>query len=132
MTDIRDWLRELGLETYDAVFAQHEITFELLPDLTESDIDRLAIPTGPRRRLIVAIQTLRATRALPSALTPVHPTRVRDAERRQLADLRVVHRALRDARSESRPPAVGLPGLRRARFVELGSRSHRLITSAGA
>ena len=41
MTGIQDWLERHGLAKYAAVFAEHEITLEVLPDLTESDIDRL-------------------------------------------------------------------------------------------
>ena len=68
MTGIQDWLAELGLEKYAAVFAEHEITLEMLPDLTEADIDKLALPTGPRRRLMIAVQALgAATRAQRSA-----------------------------------------------------------------
>ena len=71
VTGIQDWLEEVGLEKYAAVFAEHEITLEMLPDLTAPDIDRLALPTGPRRRLMVAIQALRdAARAKPSVLAP--------------------------------------------------------------
>ena len=43
---IQDWLERLGLEKYAAVFAEHEITLEVLPELTESDIDRLALPSA--------------------------------------------------------------------------------------
>ena len=88
MTDIQQWLGQLGLQKYGALFAAHEITFEVLPDLTESDIDRLALPTGPRRRLMLAIQALRAIRDRPSAhhrdSPAASPALTRDAERRQL------------------------------------------------
>jgi hypothetical protein len=69
VTGILEWLQELGLERYAAVFAEHEITLDILPDLTETDVDRLGLPTGPRRRLIVAIRALAAAaRAKPSGL----------------------------------------------------------------
>ncbi len=89
MTGIAEWLQELGLERYAAVFAEHEITLDILPDLTEVDVDRLGLPTGPRRRLMVAIQALAAaTRAKPSGRPPEAPLEAphisRDAERRQL------------------------------------------------
>ena len=73
MTDIQQWLGQLGLQKYGAVFAAHEIAFEVLPDLTEQDIDRLALPTGPRRRLMIAIQALRAMRDRPSNHDPEAP-----------------------------------------------------------
>jgi hypothetical protein len=71
VTSIGDWLERLGLEKYASVFAEHDITLEALPHLTEPDIDRLALPTGPRRRLVVAVQALAAaTRARPSVQSP--------------------------------------------------------------
>ena len=89
MTGIQDWLEEHGLERYAAVFAEHEITLELLPDLTESEIDRLGLTTGPRRRLLIAVQALRARmraqRSLQSADTPAEQRDISyHAERRQL------------------------------------------------
>jgi hypothetical protein len=89
VTEIQDWLKEIGLEKYAAVFTEHEITLEVLADLTASDIDRLALPTGPRRRLIVAIQAFGGgarARAKPSAPeTPTaRPIKAQGAERRQL------------------------------------------------
>ena len=88
MTSIQDWLEQHGLAKYAALFAEHEITLEVLPDLTESDIDRLALPTGPRRRLIAAVQALAAeTRAQHSAQSPdqsAEPAISYDAGRRQL------------------------------------------------
>jgi class 3 adenylate cyclase/tetratricopeptide (TPR) repeat protein len=87
MVGLQDWLERHGLEKYAAVFATHDITFEQLPHLTESDIDRLALPTGPRRRLIVAIQALsdeiHAQRFVAEAALR-HPSNADDAERRQL------------------------------------------------
>jgi class 3 adenylate cyclase/tetratricopeptide (TPR) repeat protein len=88
MTGIRDWLAELGLEKYAAVFAEHEITLEMLPDLTEADIDKLALPTGPRRRLMIAVQALaaatRVQRSAQPAASVAEPGISYDADRRQL------------------------------------------------
>ena len=86
---IYDWLTQLGLEEYSAVFAEHQITLDVLASLTESDIDRLGLPTGPRRRLIVAIRAF-APVTRPQSLVPhSQPTAgpsvmSHDAERRQL------------------------------------------------
>jgi class 3 adenylate cyclase/tetratricopeptide (TPR) repeat protein len=55
VTDIRHWLTQHGLEKYAAVFAAHEIVLSDLPDLTIDDVDRLGLPTGPRRRLLSAL-----------------------------------------------------------------------------
>ena len=53
------WLEEQGLAKYAGLFEAHEIDLTLLPHLTEEDVDRLQLPTGARRRLLVAIQGLR-------------------------------------------------------------------------
>jgi len=86
VTDIADWLRRQGLERYSSAFAEHEITFELLSELTEADIDRMSLPTGPRRQLMVAIQALRAVRGQPAIHAEPAPRAFasRNAERRQL------------------------------------------------
>jgi class 3 adenylate cyclase/tetratricopeptide (TPR) repeat protein len=89
LTGIGDWLEQHGLGKYVAVFAEHEITLEVLPDLTEQDIDRLAIPTGPRRLLMVAVRALRAaTHGEPPVQSPdtrvEQPSATHDIERRQL------------------------------------------------
>ena len=53
---IQEWLARLGLEKYAQVFAEHEITLADLLFLTEADVDQLQLPTGPRRRVMVALQ----------------------------------------------------------------------------
>ena len=71
VTSIRDWLEAVGLAKYAGVFAEHEITLEMVPDLTALDIDRLGLPTGPRRQLLVAIQRRGgAARIEPSVCVP--------------------------------------------------------------
>ena len=90
---VAEWLQSIGLAEYAAVFAQHQITPDVLPHLTEADIDRLLLPIGPRRRLLVAIEALKSGQA--SLVPPTAPPAVaapsplkRDsaagAERRQL------------------------------------------------
>jgi class 3 adenylate cyclase len=88
VTAIQAWLERFGLAKYAPVFAEHEITLEMLPDLTEADIDRLALPTGPRRRLMIAVQALgaatRAERSTQPAGAAAEPGISYDADRRQL------------------------------------------------
>ena len=55
---LAEWLEEHGLGKYAGLFEAHEIDLALLPRLTEEDVDRLQLPTGARRRLLVAIQGL--------------------------------------------------------------------------
>jgi len=73
LTGVQEWLAQLGLEKYAAVFAEHDISLDLLPDLTEADVDRLGLPTGPRRRLIVALESLAAERLAHASLQHAPP-----------------------------------------------------------
>jgi SAM domain (Sterile alpha motif) len=70
VTAIGEWRQELGLEKYAGVFAEHEITLEVLPHLTETDIGELGLPTDARRRLMVAIRALGVLRNVVVAPNP--------------------------------------------------------------
>jgi class 3 adenylate cyclase/tetratricopeptide (TPR) repeat protein len=52
---LREWLVASGLEQYAGVFAEHRVDFDVLPDLTEQDLEKLQIPLGDRKRLLRAI-----------------------------------------------------------------------------
>jgi predicted ATPase/class 3 adenylate cyclase len=90
--EISEWLRGLGLERYRPAFDQNDIDFEVLPSLTADDLVELGVASiGHRRKLLAAIETLRAAPAVPGAESiatpaaedaPAAPTA--DAERRQL------------------------------------------------
>ena len=56
--DLHSWLQALGLAKYTERFAEQEIDLELLPELTEQDLEKLGIPLGPRKRLLKAIAGL--------------------------------------------------------------------------
>ena len=82
--NIPAWLRGLGLERYEALFRASEIDADILPELTEIDLEKLGVPLGHRKRLLRAISGLAAaeTSAAPSASTGAKPHDA--AERRQL------------------------------------------------
>ena len=42
--DVGSWLRSLGLERFEGVFRENEIDAEVLPDLTEPDLEKLEVP----------------------------------------------------------------------------------------
>jgi class 3 adenylate cyclase len=83
--DIEEWLRGLGLQQYVAVFRDNAIDADVLPELTEADLEKLGILLGHRKRLLKAIAALAAPetaeRVAPAGLEPSHGDR---AERRQL------------------------------------------------
>ena len=47
--DIGQWLNGIGLGQYEALFREHEIDAEVLPDLTEADLENIGVPLGPRK-----------------------------------------------------------------------------------
>ena len=57
--DVAGWLRNLGLERYEAVFRDNAIDETVLQDLTESHLRELGFPLGARIRLLKAIAALR-------------------------------------------------------------------------
>src|SRR6516225_4268397 len=58
---ISDWLRQLGLQQYEAAFRENKIDEQLLPSLTAEDLKDLGVLlVGDRRRLLDAISALRA------------------------------------------------------------------------
>ncbi|HUI13018.1 MAG TPA: guanylate cyclase, partial [Xanthobacteraceae bacterium] len=87
MSELRDWLRGNGLEQYADAFEADDIGFDILPDLSESDLERLGVSLGNRRRLLKAIAA-RAIEVAPSK-PPVTEAAVvaGDAERRQVTVL---------------------------------------------
>src|ERR1700736_6538953 len=59
MTKLQELLKELGLQQYAGVLAENDIDFDLLPDLTESDFEKLGLSLGHRRKLVKAVAALR-------------------------------------------------------------------------
>jgi hypothetical protein len=58
--DIGAWLRGLGLGKYEATFRDSEIDADVLPELTETDLEKIGLPLGPRKRILKAIASLAA------------------------------------------------------------------------
>jgi class 3 adenylate cyclase/predicted ATPase/ABC-type transport system involved in cytochrome c biogenesis ATPase subunit len=65
--DVGGWLRDLGLGRYEPAFIENAIDSDVLPELTESDLKKLGIPLGDRKRLIKAIKAI--TAGSPGAFT---------------------------------------------------------------
>ena len=83
--DVGDWLRGLGLGQYEDVFRENEIGADVLPDLTDADLEKLNVPLGNRKRLLKAIAALDRAGGNPSApAIDVAVPSVETAERRQL------------------------------------------------
>ncbi len=79
--DISEWLRSLDLAQYEAIFRDNAIDAEILPELTEADLEKLGVVLGHRKRMLRAIAALGELAAQPAEeRTP----RRDEAERRQL------------------------------------------------
>jgi class 3 adenylate cyclase/predicted ATPase len=93
--DIATWLRELGLERYEAAFADNDVDAEILPKLTAEDLLAIGITSvGHRRKMLEAIAALTARRAATEPSAAVSTSQIEDAkpsrseaERRQLTVL---------------------------------------------
>jgi Adenylate and Guanylate cyclase catalytic domain/SAM domain (Sterile alpha motif) len=82
--DLGGWLRGLGLGQYEAAFRESEIDADVLPELTEADLEKLGIPLGHRKRLLKAIRSLGTSPAAPAEAPPPVVPSEETAERRQL------------------------------------------------
>ena len=84
MQHVADWLEKLGLGQYAQRFAENDISFAVLPDLTDQDLKELGVSSlGHRRQLLRAIAEL--TSREKQAPKPAVPTAPPDtAERRQV------------------------------------------------
>ncbi len=78
--DIAIWLRRLGLEHLQSVFSKNEIDLEVLPSLTETDLEKIGLPLGSRKKIVRAIAELAANEDKTQDL----PTSVARVERRLL------------------------------------------------
>ena len=59
MQQIADWLEKLGLGQYVPRFAENDINFAILSDLTDQDLKELGVSSlGHRRQLLRAIAEL--------------------------------------------------------------------------
>jgi SAM domain (Sterile alpha motif) len=62
MQQVADWLKKLGLGQYAQRFAENDISFVILPDLTDHDLEKIGVASlGHRRRLLREIANLGKT-----------------------------------------------------------------------
>jgi class 3 adenylate cyclase/predicted ATPase len=81
--DVAAWLRGLGLGQYASTFRENEIEADVLPELTEADLEKLGLPLGPRKRILKAIANLGEAQKTSGVESPA-PLPADAAERRQL------------------------------------------------
>ena len=56
--DLQRWLARYGLTAYYDLLCENRIDLDILPELTESDLQQIGIPVGDRKRLIKAARAL--------------------------------------------------------------------------
>ncbi len=67
--DIEDWLEKLGMSEYAQRFAENDIDFSVLGDLTDQDLKDLGVSSlGHRRKILRAIAELGSTTAASTAV----------------------------------------------------------------
>src|SRR5215469_4023117 len=82
MKQIADWLTQLGMHEYTQRFAENDIDFDILTDLTDHDLEKIGVTSvGHRRKLLRAIANLKCvvTPAIPAAAVPLATPRAADA-----------------------------------------------------
>jgi len=90
MQQIGNWLEKLGLRQYAQRFAENDIDFEILSDLTDQDLKEIGVTSlGHRRKLLRAIANLKGVEQIAPAVAvadapPVTPRAADTAERRQV------------------------------------------------
>ena len=91
MPEIADWLRGLGFEQYTRCFAENDIDFQILRDLSDQDLEKIGVASlGHRRKLLRAfadfknIEEIAPAAASPPAAAPAAPCLPDFAERRQV------------------------------------------------
>jgi class 3 adenylate cyclase/tetratricopeptide (TPR) repeat protein len=90
--DIGVWLHQVGLPQYEALFLERAVEFDMLPHISEADLEELGIRLGHRKKIIAAISRLTSdvvearAGAQPPSVTPPSASADRQAhpERRQL------------------------------------------------
>src|SRR5580692_550330 len=82
MSELRDWLSRHGFEQYAEIFEANDIDLDILPALSERDLEQLGVSMGNRRRLHKALAERDTEPAGPSAADAPG-----EAERRQVTVL---------------------------------------------
>ncbi|MFQ5973543.1 MAG: AAA family ATPase, partial [Alphaproteobacteria bacterium] len=84
MGELERWLRGHGLERYASLLAENAIDLDVLPDLTDADLEKLGIPLGDRKRLLKAAPSAAVATVTGEAAAEPPGVAAAEAERRQL------------------------------------------------
>jgi class 3 adenylate cyclase len=85
--EVADWLETLGLGQYAQRFAENDISFAVLPDLTDQHLKEIGVSLGHRhqlRRAIAELPSREKDAAKTAAVTTASSAPQDTAERRQV------------------------------------------------
>ena len=82
--NVAQWLNAIDLGQYEALFREHEIDAGVLRDLVESDLEKIGVPLGHRKRLLKAIATLGTEETAAKPPGPAPASSPATAERRPI------------------------------------------------
>lgn len=85
--DIVEWLQSIDLGHHSALFVDNEVDVPTLLVLTETDLEELGLPFGPRKRLLRELAAVQQERASAGTAAPYDPAAGTSGERRQLTVL---------------------------------------------
>src|ERR1700757_2228618 len=106
--DVGGWLRGLGLGQYEALFRANEIDADIMPELSEADLEKLGVPLGHRKRLLRAISNLAAAEMSAARSASTGPKSHDDAERATRCGLALVDRVAQLGQGEELQARVGI------------------------
>ncbi len=84
MDALAAWLRDLGLERYAPVFDENDVDLEALSLLSDSELERLGVSLGHRKKLLKALADLNGDSSTAAASRIQGESLSSQAERRQL------------------------------------------------
>ena len=87
MQQVTDWLEKLGLGQYAQRFAENDISFSVLSDLSDQDLKEIGVSLGHRRQMLRAIaELISGEKEAPKSVVPTAESAAPQdtAERRQV------------------------------------------------
>lgn len=82
MGELTTWLASYGLERYAEAFVENDVDLDILPTLSDADLESLGMSLGHRRKLQRALAQIEATTVASTPTTPPAGTLETGAERR--------------------------------------------------